>query len=664
MATDTKTVPWVIHTTATVIVNNTPTALSQITMQIPEFSGAVTFKSVKLFWSWDDQVTVTGGTFTTKSVGISLGGGASTLYSNPTSMVNSGENVSGQWDVDLTSQFVTQWTSGTSKTLDVSVRLNMTTGTTNTTTNHTVVVYLTYEYDDTQPTQIKWAMIPLNSQTGAAGGTFVTRDTFPALDTFLPEASKTYRQVTWFVQGNALVSASTANDTLAIMADTSTTLLTTVLTCSLATDRFTITAANASSLSTSTTHTFSYTSSTPRRSHQQCFAWVVYEFDATSANNVRNSVIIPSAGRGGILGTASNATTAFTAELDIQEPGTISDVHVAFFLFWGAIATATSINARIGSGGFVTYTDTGVVFAGNNALMIRNDAAYGLSRGTNKLVAEVYATSAGNTGNACGFWIISYTSGKATAGHGAHIKTRVSNVLAHHTASAAAGSFNAISHTPYISQSNYRVVNAGVMAALWTIGTNTISGISVSVERTSSESGGPEYVSVFGDITAHDSEVGVIQAWGSIRNFYRRWAGDSVRSELVSPTATRNWRLAVGAGAALNNTTIASLTHFITYHAITYTITGTIYGAPLGSSVTIQAHRYDTDECIGYGSRSGPGTYSITVFDDTVDYYIQAYTSSTRIGRSRRGAVGSGDFDVILGPRLGSVGTSRVVGVT
>jgi hypothetical protein len=656
MATDIKTIPWVVHTTATAVANNTLTALGQITMYLPEFTGTVTFKNVTLVWYWDDQITATGGSFTTKRLDVSLGGGTATTYSNANTVTNSGENISGIWTVDATSQFASQWTSGTSKTLDVSVLINITTGTTLTTTNHTVVAYVTYEYDDTQPTQIKAVYEPLNAATAQAITSFVTRDTFPALDTFLPEASKTYRQVTWWLQGNETCNGSTTTDVVAIIADTSNTLLTVAITNALATDRFTVIAADASSLSKNNTHTFGYTSSISRRYHQQAWAIIVYEFDASASNNVRNSVLLPVVAYGSSPGTASSDALSFPVELDIQEPGPISDGRVAFFMFWGAIASGGTISARVGTGSYVSYGDVGGVFAGANALMVRNDSAYTLVRGINRLNAQVYASAPNNTAGFCGFWMVSYTSGKASGGHGAHTKTRFLGVMDMHPQNfvTTAG----IAHQPSIPQSSYRLVNAGVWALAWTSSTNYISGIDIAVERLSSEQGGAGNYSAFPGQVGHDQEVGVSIVYGSLADYYWRWANDP-DARRVNPKASRNWRFTVGASNAVQRQTIMGIVHLLTYHAITYTVSGTIYGSA-GGTVTIDLHRSDTGEKVATTTRSGNGAYSLTWYDDTVDVYVVAYEAAGRLGRSKNGKAGTDTLDVVLGPRLGHVSQTRV----
>src|SRR3990172_10066295 len=87
----------------------------------------------------------------------------------------------------------------------------------------TAKLTITYEYDDTATTHVKTVRLPLNapltamttSQPGAA------TDNFPALDTWLPEASVNIRQTTIVIQGNE-ESAATTDMTLSMRLDTDT----------------------------------------------------------------------------------------------------------------------------------------------------------------------------------------------------------------------------------------------------------------------------------------------------------------------------------------------------------------------------------------------------------------------------------------------------------
>ena len=213
MATRLKTVKYAFPALASAT-NNTLTTLTQITVYLPE-TGTKTFRSVVATVTCDDIVTATGGTVTTKTLNLRLGGAAYTSVANGNTLTNSGENLSLYLAQDYTAHFTTNWT-GTSMTCDFQVQFNQTTGTTLNMVNVCVTLDITYEYDDTSTTQVKTVMVPLNMLVGAMDTAATTRDTIPALDTYLPEASKVYRNIHVVVQGNEARNAATTDHTMTL----------------------------------------------------------------------------------------------------------------------------------------------------------------------------------------------------------------------------------------------------------------------------------------------------------------------------------------------------------------------------------------------------------------------------------------------------------------
>jgi hypothetical protein len=73
----------------------------------------------------------------------------------------------------------------------------------------------------------------------------------------------------------------------------------------------------------------------------------------------------------------------------------------------------------------------------------------------------------------------------------------------------------------------------------------------------------------------------------------------------------------------------------LTYHAITFTVSGNVTGSA-GGSVDIDCYTENGDEIwhIGSTSRTGNGSYSLTWFDNVYNCYAEARESGTLIGRS------------------------------
>lgn len=132
----------------------------------------------------------------------------------------------------------------------------------------------------------------------------------------------------------------------------------------------------------------------------------------------------------------------------------------------------TGLNARVGGGSFVAYTDTNNQICGANAMMCRNDSAFTLARGINTLTYDVYqtSTSVGNKGwMPCGHWNVTYVSAKSAAGYGAHNHTVRFNLA---TAGTAAGPNTVLTSAtaPAIPETDYYLSNAGAPTNPWRIG--------------------------------------------------------------------------------------------------------------------------------------------------------------------------------------------------
>ena len=207
MATRLKTIEyWFPLMTA--IADNTKTAATQITVYIPEAaSGTINFRSVVVETIATDAYT-TATNVTQRQTFVTLQGATETSVNNTSTLSQSGENFSHHISADFTSYFTSNWGSNGNRTLDCSLLIN---GSAQGTSNASVRVIITYDFDDTQSTHVKTVWIPLDADINALAtskpGT--ATDTIPALDTYCPEASKTYRQIVIVAQGNTEVAGTT-----------------------------------------------------------------------------------------------------------------------------------------------------------------------------------------------------------------------------------------------------------------------------------------------------------------------------------------------------------------------------------------------------------------------------------------------------------------------
>lgn len=628
MATRLKTVKTSFPALAS-LTNNTLTNLTQITVYLPE-TGTKTFRSVRATVTFDDIITATGGTLTTKTLNLRLGAAGYTSIANANAATNSGENASFRLNADFTSHFQTNWT-GTSMTCDFQLQVNQSTGTTLGMVNVCVTLDITYEYDDTSTTHVKTVVIPLNAPVGALTTGATTYDTIPALDTYLPEDSKVFRNIHLVVQGNEHRNAATTDHTMTLNVGAAT-VTTGNYEGALASDRafryvWDLTSAYPS---TGSTQNFQALASVARVNHFQAYLVVTYEFNASTTTSVMNSVMLPMELNSPMGGTTSADYQRGSRELFIQEANPVKQ-KIAFFAFWNQAAAIGGLNMRIGTGSFVTYTDAASVLCGVNAAMVRNDAAFTLARGRNKLNFDVYRTDTADFGwNISGFWLVNYTSDKHADGVGAHNHT-IEYGLAQNGTAASANNISVAAVAVQIPEADYFITAVGTELIAMAVGATLPAGYTVRVERLAAE-GGIEWEDVYTDLSQSDPEMGWFAAYSQMRSLFKRFPGDADTSRMDIETA-RRWRVFTAVG-----TSWFSLNVIITYHSITYDVADSIAGFGAGA-VSIDLHRSDENadqagELVKSTSRTGNGAFSFTWYDNTEELYVTA-NDGTIVGRSQ-----------------------------
>jgi hypothetical protein len=619
-----KTVQYCMPALAS-ITNNTVTAFTTTTLYLPENSK--TFRKVVATFTADDIITATGGSFTTKTREFRLGAVAFSSVANANTKTNSGENDTIRLTTDMTSHFQTNWT-GTSMTFDFQVTINQSTGTTLGLVNGCLTIDITYEYDDTTTTHVKTVWIPLNMPVGALATTKpASLDTIPALDTYLPEASKTYRQLFIVMQGNESNAAGTTDFTLQAQIDSLTQLTSGNHEAALASDRWSryVWDITGLGMTTNATHTWHAWSSTARFNHMQAWMVVTYEFDASTTTSVMNSLLLPMEILSPMGGTTSSDYQRASRELFVQEPNVTLN-KLAFYMFWEQAAAVGGLNIRVGTGSFVAYTDVAAQLCGGNGCMIRNDAPTGLSfaRGRNTLQLDVYRTDTADLGwNISGFWIVNYTSDIHADGVGAHNHTIIWN-LANTSTSAAAVQVQVAATAPIIPESDYYLTAVGTQYLHDTNATG-LGGVSILVERLSAE-GGVQWEEAYVDVNQTDVENGMRQFYSQVKDLFLRWPGD-LGSDRMNLETNRRWRVI----SAPNMAAFHHLDLMFTYHTITFAVAGNVTG--FTGTVNLGLHRSATGEKVKSTTRSGDGAYSFTWYDNTEDMFVSA-NDGTKWGQS------------------------------
>lgn len=628
MATSLKTVEyWFPHLAAAA--DAADQNFTQITVDLPESSK--TFKNVTFDVTYHDANTTLTGTSTRRQLSISVNGAGYTAVNNTNTYTLSGENFVATCSGDFTSHFTTNY-SGTSHTVDARFLYDMSTATPVGARNISGRLRITYEYDDTTTTQVKTVWLPLNAPVGALAtskpGSAVA--TIPALDTELPEASKTILQTVVVVQGNTHTTAATDN-TYSYEIDTNG-VFTTGSYEQGGTQAMWFRYNDVASFTTNATHGFRLWSSLASGNHLQAYLVVTYTFNASTSTSSFNSLILPMELDSPMGGTTSSDYQRGTRTFYIEEPTTITTKQIAFFPYWDQITAMAGLNMRVGTGSFVTYTDTAAIMAGSNGAMVRNDSAFTFARGENTLQFDVYRTDTTDLGwNISGFWIINYTSGVASGGFGTHSRTVFWSLLPFGTAATSANV--TISATaPVIPESNYFLIAAGAGLEWLTNSTGTMTSVTVLVERLSSGGeGGVQWETVYRDATHTDPETGVRFAFAQMRTLFKRWPNDPGADRMDFETS-RRWRIFSGQ----NISSFWSLDLIFSYHSITFTVGGTVSGSG-GGTVNLALHRAASGEKVLSTSRSGNGAYSFTWYDSATDTYVVAHEDSTHMGRSDDG---------------------------
>lgn len=634
MAQRLKTVAYAFPAITSTVTNNTLTNFTQITVYLPESS-----KTIHRAWvefSADDIVTASGN-WTTKTLELRLGSASYTSNANGNTLTSSGENVSLFLTRDFTSHFTSNW-SGTSMTCDLRFQINQSSGTTLGITNVCATLYVTYEYDDTSTTQVKTVYIPMSERNTSLATTKTAMGDIPNLDTYLPEASKTYRDIHVVMQANTCLN-NTTDHTVSFEIDSLGATASGNYEGALQTDRWTrfVWGGLNGTFTTNATHTLNiWTSagSVARHHTPHVYMVVTYEFNASSTTSVMNSLLLPME-IDTPIGTSSTDFQRASRELWVQEPSPTLR-RLAFLCNWNNAGNESGLNARIGTGSFVALTNTGAgVIAGSKGFMLRNDSPTGISfgRGRNTLSVDLYATLANQGSNFGGLWIVNYTSDIATGGLGTHNNTVIYPLAFHDTGNVVKGqTTSAVS--PPIPETNYFVTALGLRLGIFGSSTGYYSAPAINAERLVAE-GGLAWESCYGDAGVDDSEIGLSTTWAQIRHLFTRWNGDVGSGRLPLKT-NRRYMYFVAVGTGTTGCFWENVHMYITYHSITYTISGEITNSA-GGTVSIAVHRTATGERILTGSRVGNGSYSFTWYDDTEEVYVVARESGTLLGRSDNG---------------------------
>jgi len=642
MATRLKTIQFALPTYTGSIDDTIDTIIGQGVFYIPENSPStpVTIKSAYTELGWTDQITATGGTITEHRFSLSLDGASYETKTELPDIANTGENMGGVFGpFDFTSYISNNLGTSPSASYTASVYFDWSTGTNQQANNLSVILTLTYEYEDTTPTHIKTVWIPMESLTTALPTTETEFGTnqIPDLSAFLPEGDIVIRDYYFVLEGNQH-SATTTDIQLSLQIDSEATHLSGLYEKALASEVFTryVWSRTADYPSTGSAHSFKLWSNVANTYHAITSTLVVtYEFNPSTTTTVLNSIYIPYE-IGSPVGLPINPSK-FNRTILLQEPGTLSLKQSAFRFNYNTAATNIGgINLQVGSQTARTYTNLVGVSCGMGSIQQRidSDSAVGIgissfNRGRNNLIVDASCNDSTNDiTNLNGYFIINYHSDKHPDGVGAHSHTIFYNL---YEWDALVTDRLLVNFSYDFPETNYWVNSVGVITLVWDgVGANAYT-FDAEVKSTESKGGG--FTDIYADAIQSDAERRCSIVWMRGRDVFKRYPEDP-DSERLDPKSVRQYRFFTPSG------TQQGIEAMITYHSIYYPLSGSIENYnDNGDSVIVDFFRTYDDSKILSLTTGISGSFTGIWYDNTEDIYCVARQSNSFVGRSSNGKV-------------------------
>lgn len=627
------------------IVDVTVTNLDQFTVYCENASR--TFRAALVWVAFQDIITVTGGTIAEHRVALRLGAGAYTTVTELDDIVHSGENIAGViGPFDFTSVFAADFGAGDSQTCDIQVYFGQSTGTTLNMRNVCALMALTYEFADTAATQYATAIIPLEGSVGGLPTTETELGTnqIPQLTgaggLLENVASVTVRQQFFLLEGNDNSNGNATDYTLNVRIDTGTTKTFGLTEKGLASDTFKW-FLHIEAPVTTTVHAFkAWTTGASRFGPQAVTMFVTYEFAISGTTEFLNSVLIAWNLPSPLGGTTSADASRYQRKFFIPEPATItlkqSGVRLYYYPGTDILGGATNrIFFVVGSQTARQYNDNNSVVCGCGCVQQRIDsggaqgAGVTIARGENTITIDVYRDDATDLGwSLSGLIVLNYKSGVASAGPAAHTHTTVWKVLDWEAAASLQERVSS-SLAPNIPETSYWVTDVGMAGVVWDAVQSNVTFVSAEVK--SGEGAGDGWRFLHGFANRRDAELACQWVFGPAADAFDRHPSDPDASRMALETA-RTYRLAnPGFGQS-------GLVMLVTYHALTWSFSGTVTGyTGDGSGIIVEIHRVDNDQKLYEATTAAGGTYSATVYDNVVSLYGHARQDGTHMGRSDDG---------------------------
>lgn len=663
----TKTIRYAFATSTSDLATNTTLGtatrldFSAITVTIPETSSR-TFLSVIALFTWRDRFTVAD-EITAVRTGSKVGAAAYVDVDRTFTQANTGDHLFDAWSLDITDNFNTNFGAGSTQTVQCGLAVAMTTAA-NIGGSITCELIITYQYDDSVgTTRVKTIGIPIQShhttltttqqEVGTTGGTTnAPANQIPALDTYLPEASKTYKQIYLSSRAND-ASAAVTDITPFIQIDSAAEVARGLIGQALQTampwkDIFDITG----SITTNAAHAFKMRADvTGRMVFAGSILWVTYTYDTSSTTTIINQGMIPFTESsmdtlGIVAGESFNTTDGqmLVAAFDIEEPGSITLLQSAFVGNINSTSTATTVGFSAGGQAERSYTPISV--GGEEPLVHRGDHSSGwtIARGPNRLLIKLRnPASAAARSTTFGYLLLTYTSGVPSTGAESG-KHAVAFFNATYNASVPVANDIAASGG---GQRTPTLVAPYAIDAVMIEGYARLSGLSyppqLLLEQRTGELDATGFIATDKLITTQ----GEIGSWWFMMPFTKSFNRDSLHTgKMAIETGRREVTWSNGANH------MASWWTWITYHQVTFTCLGlvNVAGSPAPNGKTVKIYAVDANGVADFvtSTTTTGGLFTVEV-PDNVRTYFASYVDGTNIGRSADGTPGSSNFNITIG---------------
>lgn len=649
--------------------NNTLTQIGTPTIYIPENGdSAVTFKSVMLFYAWQDTATAGGSngtrlqTITTELQLQDAGLPSSVTFnaSPSTLMLNSSENQSMTFGpIDYTSYFNTDtgWDlARTSQTCDVKILMYTDTGITTDWQKIYGWLDITYEFDINAGTnRIQTVCIPYESYDTYVPTTPTEIGTLPQLTGtggILDGYNTPVIRHRWIeIRGNSYVSNAGWNLKYSFDGGVINDLPTTAG--SLASGVYETYLIDASLLDSNSSHTFELAASNASRWPSIVVnEWLTFEYTTTDTTRVLNYMEVPLEFEAGIGGTTEDVNSSFTREILIPERN-ITQLNCAAEINYNSNAGPFYLQVKGGTqASYKQYFQHGSVVVGANVFQHRIDsgsssgAGISLQSGLNNLSAFLYQINTlKSITNLSGVIKLLYLSDVSTSGIDNHTQT-IKSILRQPemlNLSIVNNANNTASLT--IPNDDYYIQTSGLQYYMYTM--SSTMGINIKTRILPGEGVGEGYKSLYSDTYLADNEISYTPMYVRARDEFRRYPGDPDISRL-DIQANREYIQTNSQG-----TKIVGANFSTTYHGITHIISGSISNSSNNTSSLQLLQQIDNEYILlKTGSVEGDNQFQFTTYDDTANYIVTGYVTSSLKGISKLDKPGE-NFDIDLSPAGG-----------